>query len=144
MPRPKVYATLFERLVANTHAPDSDNGCWIWAGCLRNGYGAVTVRMPGRKNPVRRAAHRVMLEEILDMEFPLDEGGHLCYDTRCANPDHLEVQTRLFNLSDRRGYAGSEGCMIPVLFPRRDLLDEAACAAWDSPGIACDPCVIPF
>ena len=138
MTRPNPYATMFQRLVANVHEPESENGCWIWAGVLRHGYPSVCVRTS--KGPRQKAAHRIMVEEVHDVDFPLDEAGHLCGDTRCINPDHLEVQTKTHNLSDRRGYGPSEGCWIPVLFPRHDPLDEAACVAWDDPGVPGDDC----
>lgn len=136
----KVYPTLYERLVANTREPDGPNGCWEWTGARRGHYGSMAVRVPGKKHPMQRTVSRIMLEEIHQIDFPHDEAGHLCYNTLCINPDHTEVETRVFNLSSRRGYAGSSGCPIPTLYPRRDRLDEAACAAWDSPGIPSDTC----
>lgn len=123
------YRSLYERLVANTvlEVPDNPQSCWLWTGHLTpRGYGKLAVRVPGggrATNPKQRAAHRVMLEEVLDAEFPFDEAGHLCHNPRCINPDHLEVQTRIFNLGDRRGYRAPEGSMIPTLFPREDALE---------------------
>jgi hypothetical protein len=133
------YATRYARLVANTAEPESEQGCWLWTGYIGNrGYPEFTERVAGQ--PRSRSPHRAMLEEVLNAEFPFDEGGHLCYVRRCIHPDHLEVQTPAHNLSDRRGYGEVEGCMIPTIFPRVDALQAAADRAWDTPGELADAC----
>lgn len=124
------YATLYERLVANTVLadPDNPNSCWLWTGGRRGRYGCLAVRVPGaggKVHPKTIAAHRAMLEEFHDIVFPFDEAGHLCFTPLCINPSHLEVQTQVFNLAERRGYAPPEGSMIPTLFPRTQLYDDA-------------------
>lgn len=123
------YPSLYARLVANTvlAVPDNPQSCWLWTGRTRRGYGSLAVRVPGggrATNPKTASAHRAMLEEILNARFPFDEAGHLCHNPLCINPDHLEVQTKVFNLGERRGYRAPEGPMIPVLFPREDALDD--------------------
>lgn len=139
MARPRTYNTLYERLVANTDEPENGQACWLWSGALvRGGYPKMSRREPGKKSPNTVRAHRTMLEEIHAIDFPLDEGGHLCYNVRCINPDHLEVETSAFNLSARRGYAECKGSMIPTLFPRVDALAAAAERAWDEPGEPAD------
>lgn len=58
-------------------------GCWIWTGGLSSGYG----RIRGLYN------HRVTWES---MRGPIPAGmhiDHLCRETRCCNPAHLEVVT---------------------------------------------------
>lgn len=123
----KLYASLYERLVANTELaiPDNPQSCWLWTGyCTRAGYGQLAMRVPGggrATKPRQLAVHRAMLEELLDALFPFDEAGHLCGNPLCINPDHLEVQTQIFNLGERRGYRAPEGRMIPVLFPRESV-----------------------
>lgn len=136
------YATRYARLVANSQLadPDNPNSCWVWTGTLRGGYPSFTQRVAGVPHPLRAAAHRAMLEEVLDATFPADEAGHLCFNPACINPNHLEVQTKVFNLGDRRGYRAPDGCMIPTLFPRHDALQAAADAAWDGPGVVSDAC----
>jgi hypothetical protein len=119
------YTTLYERLVANTVLAEEDNpnSCWVWTGPRRGRYGCLCVRVPGggrSTKPKTISAHRAMLEEFHNIVFPFDEGGHTCYERLCINPMHLEVQTRVHNLGERRGYSMVEGCMIPVLYPRDD------------------------
>lgn len=42
------YVTLYERIIANTHEPATDDGCWIWKGELSsNGYPRISIRVPG-------------------------------------------------------------------------------------------------
>lgn len=123
------YGSLYERLVANTklERPEDPSSCWIWTGPVRRHYPCLCVRVPGGGRatlPKTISAHRAMLEEFHDIVFPFDEAGHLCYQPLCINPMHLEVQTKAFNLAERRGYKPPEGSMIPVLFPRSLWLEE--------------------
>ena len=132
------YPDLYARIVANSRLAieDAPQSCWLWTGAARHGYPAMAVRGPGGRGPRLRAAHRAILEEVLGVEFPLDDAGHLCCESLCVHPDHLEPQTPAHNLSDRRGYAPTVGgaSWIPVLFPRVDSLQALADWAWDSPG----------
>lgn len=123
------YDSLFERLVANTVLADPDDvySCWLWMGGMSNsGYPRLAVREQGKKSPVKLYAHRAMLEEFHDIEFPFDEAGHTCHNPQCVSPFHLEVQTRAYNMMDRRGCADFDykGCMIPCLFPRHEAIDS--------------------
>lgn len=70
-----------------------ERGCWIWQGRIdRNGYGkAYDPTMP----PGRRVdwAHRVSYRRHrgeIPGRMQLD---HTCQNTRCVNPDHLDVVT---------------------------------------------------
>lgn len=147
MPFQRLYTSRFERLVANTELADPENplSCWVWVGqCQHNGYPRFTERVHGIKHPVKRQAHRAILEEVHDVEFPFDEAGHSCYNPSCVSPFHLEIQTPVFNQSQRRDRLRSaipEGRLIPVLFPRPDPLQEAANEAWEggSPGEVAPP-----
>lgn len=80
--------------------------CWNWVGGLDVGYGFFTV--PGRKF----AAHRWAYENLVG---PIPDGlhlDHLCLNTRCVNPDHLEPVTRAENtrrMNQVRGRRVNEG-----------------------------------
>ena len=137
------YRNLYERLVANTKLanPDDPDGCWLWTGPRRGHYGCLCVRIPGggrATKPKTISAHRAMLEEYHDIVFPFDEAGHLCFNTMCINPRHLEVQTQVFNLGQRRGYREPEGSMIPTLFPRSQWLDDMIEDALNCKGVLVD------
>lgn len=120
------YSSLYERLVANT--VEDENGCWVWTGTVKAGYPRIALRVPGRKTPRTFGAHRLMLEEVHDIVFPDDEAAHLCNNSMCINPAHLEVQTKAANMADR-WKRDTDKCMIPVLYPRNEE------AVWDATGV---------
>ena len=67
------------------------DGCWIWTGAIRNGYGAVGI---GRHvEYVHRWVYQDLVGEIPD-GLVID---HLCVNRACANPEHLEPVTRAVN-----------------------------------------------
>lgn len=79
---------------------DARGDCWEWMGERdHNGYG----RLYGATGSHRRA-HRAVWELLVG---PIPEGlvmDHLCRNTGCVNPDHLEPVTNAENC--RRGYLG--------------------------------------
>jgi hypothetical protein len=96
-------STLHERIVRMSTKPDdqNENGCWIWRGVLTRGYPRMNMRFGSALRMLR--AHRVSaaLAEvgtetehvknlILAYEIAGFECDHLCNDTRCVNPDHLQ------------------------------------------------------
>lgn len=65
---------------------EADSGCWIWKGARNNykGYGRIDV------NGRRYLAHRYgfqLFRGYLSDDKSLD---HLCRNTRCVNPAHME------------------------------------------------------
>lgn len=78
------------------------DSCWLWvAGKDRRGYGRFAI------NRKPKLAHRVSYEF---MTGKIPEGlviDHLCRETSCVNPAHLEPVTVKEN--NRRGMAGEVG-----------------------------------
>lgn len=72
---------------------DAD-GCWNWTGCTQpNGY--------GKSYHERRTwlAHRLTYSLLIG---PIPDGlvvDHLCRNTHCVNPSHLEAVTQQINNS---------------------------------------------
>lgn len=117
------YDTLFERLVANTAEPESPTACWVWTGRRHGkGYGRLNVRRDGRH--VTLFAHREMQRQVTGGDFievelvpedPLgpirlvprpargydDTDDHLCWNTACCHPDHVEDVSRSENAARR-------------------------------------------
>jgi hypothetical protein len=65
----------------------AESGCWEFTGTRSAGYGMTTV---GGK---RKRVHRVVWEALVE---PIEEGlviDHLCRNTPCCNPEHLEPVT---------------------------------------------------
>ena len=83
----------------------SPSGCWNWTRSIgADGYGKV-------RNPLQRGttgAHRAVWMQLVG---PVPEGmtlDHLCRNTRCVNPDHLEPVTLAENI--RRAAAVRTTC----------------------------------
>jgi hypothetical protein len=87
--------------IADKIQKDSETGCWEWLGSLsHNGY-----PMSSLKNK-RIRVHRLTYERFVG-EIP--EGmqiDHLCKNTRCVNPDHLESVTQQVNI--QRGVSATK------------------------------------
>lgn len=75
------------------------NNCWNWKGFKnRQGYGRFRI------SSVDYLSHRIsyfIKNEDLDPNLTID---HLCKNTSCVNPDHLEEVTQKENIS--RGNTG--------------------------------------
>lgn len=88
------------------HYEVADTGCWEWTGAKNpRGYGETSDKSTGRENVY---AHR-MAWELYRADIP--EGltiDHLCRNTSCVNPDHLEPVT--FEENQRRRGASVTHC----------------------------------
>lgn len=75
------------------------NGCWQWRGSSSPSHGQVDhryakVRYRGRV----KLAHRVLYEGLVG---PIPEGltlDHLCRNSLCVNPAHMEITTLRENI----------------------------------------------
>ena len=65
-----------------------ENKCWVWTGCVaRGGYGIIRI------NGHNYYAHRVSYELYKNNISTGLEVDHLCRNSSCVNPDHLEPVT---------------------------------------------------
>jgi len=74
---------------------DEASGCWIWQGAPNVVSGHGQTKHNGKRIP----SHRWYYEQ---KNGPVPNGmvlDHLCFNTRCVNPEHLEVVSRGENTS---------------------------------------------
>lgn len=76
---------------------DCSGDCWEWTGGTSDGYGAI--RVDGLMAKAHRFAYEQLRGPIPD-DLDID---HLCRNTRCVNPDHLEPVTRSENARRQAG-----------------------------------------
>ena len=81
---------------------DIRDGCWQWRGATNGSYGIV-YRGGADKRPTTMA-HRVIHTSLLG---PIPTGmtlDHLCLNTRCVRPDHLEPVSLAVNVLRGSGW----------------------------------------
>lgn len=66
---------------------DGETGCWVWQGSASKGYGGFNAY--GQFTLTHRFAYEALVGPIPDGL----EVDHLCRNSLCANPDHLEPVT---------------------------------------------------
>ena len=72
----------------------AESGCWIWQGALVRGYGSFQTGAAGGSVLAHRYAYELLVEPI-PLGLTID---HLCRNTRCVNPSHLEPVTLAENI----------------------------------------------
>ena len=90
--------------------------CWEWTRGMNSGYGVLRV------NKLPMLAHRFSLQ--LYLKHPIEkniEVRHMCHNTKCINPIHLQEGTHSENMADMvnagrqaKGEFLSSRCKIPI------------------------------
>jgi hypothetical protein len=99
LPVPGTSSTFVARLFAGI---DFSGDCWEWTRATSKGYGVVG---RGSRSAGLEQAHRAVWMLLVG---PIPDGlilDHLCRNTLCCNPDHLEPVTPAVNKA--RGYGMS-------------------------------------
>ena len=124
---------LRERFAARVAFSPEPEGCWFWLGYHdKNGYGRVGHR--GKNLWTHRVAYELWVG-------PIPEGlhlDHLCRNTRCVNPGHLEPVTHAENL--RRGYGVSARNARKTHCAHGHAYDEANTGTTKAGGRYCKAC----
>ena len=95
----KAVRTLLDRLTPEVEARfwskvDSTGDCWVWTAYSRDGkYGSMKVR--GDLFMAHRVAWVIANRREVPTGLVID---HLCRNTHCVNPNHLEPVTERENL----------------------------------------------
>jgi hypothetical protein len=94
--------TLEERFWLKARKTD---GCWSWAGRLRQGYGQIAVN--GKTVSASRASWVIHFGDIPAGMLVC----HKCDNPECANPEHLFLGTQKANAEDmvKKGRSGKKG-----------------------------------
>lgn len=94
------------RLLARTTI-DPATGCWVWTGGMSGGYGKV--RVTSGPGGVVDRVHRVGYTLLVGPIRPGLTIDHLCRNTACWSPDHLQQVERGEN-TRRRNTARAIEC----------------------------------
>lgn len=90
-PSTPLAARMIERTVKTDH-------CWQWTGSVTNaGYGVLSI--DGSKHLAHRLAYEAAYGRIGE-NLHVD---HMCHNTLCVRPDHLQAVTRQLNQENRAG-----------------------------------------
>jgi len=71
------------------------DGCWLWKGATKWGYGILGVKIDGRYKHSK--AHRLMYSHVHGPIPPWLVVAHKCMNKGCINPEHLELVTTADN-----------------------------------------------
>jgi hypothetical protein len=73
------FSSLYERIITNTHEPETDDGCWIWKGKRStNGYPRLNLRVPALGEHITLQAHIALWVWMEAEPEDIDE-FYLCY-----------------------------------------------------------------
>ena len=111
----------------------TDSGCWEWVGAKAHGYPQIW--LDGRTQQAHRVAYVVLRGAIRD-GLTLD---HLCCNSICVNPDHLEPVTHQVNILRGNGMAARharrthcrEGHLLDMFNIRYSRRDGRLCLICD-------------
>lgn len=105
------YASVFD------YRTISVNGCIIWTGQQKRGYGIHEFRFRGKK--IKIAAHRLKYFLVNDCKVlhKHDNISHLCHNKLCVKIDHLSKEPQ--NINNQRQICKNNGnCNLHYGFPK--------------------------
>ena len=120
------YAGVVDAIKAR--ATRTVDGCWEWPSVTADGYPVVTLGKQRKKVPV----HRLSLEAWMGVALGNQSAHHVCANTRCVNPEHLQPITHRENVAEmlaRKAYVARI----------RELEDALALVAPNHPALSVLP-----
>ncbi len=99
---PRKTRDLGERLLSKIEIDEI--GCWVWKGArFKKKYGDYAqIRMGGRLDSKNKRAHVVSYEHFVGKVPEGMELDHICQNTLCINPAHLEPVAHKENCKRRK------------------------------------------
>lgn len=93
--KPRTEHERFDRYI------DKTGDCWEWLGSVdKNGYAHFNLSAVNGGGRVQ--AHRYAHERFIGEIPPKYEVDHLCFNSKCVKPEHLEAVTKAENLRRKR------------------------------------------
>lgn len=125
-----VLGLCFEHVWTDGGFRAEDNGCWTWLGARNeDGYGRFG----------RHYAHRISYERYVGVIPPGLQPDHLCRNTACVNPAHLELVTQKVNML-RSNNPGALAVRTNRCKHDHEFTDENTYWRPDGTGRACREC----
>jgi len=108
---------------ADSIFPEPNTGCWLWGGSIAGrGYGTLTTK---KKHIYAHRLSYTMYKGAIPEGLTID---HMCNNTYCVNPDHLQVlslrENVLKNKSGPSENARKTHCKYGHPFSGENLLIE--------------------
>lgn len=76
----------------------TDANCWEWQRKTSSGYAEIRLNIDGK--PVHAQVHRLSLEAKYGKPLGKQAAHHMCANTKCVNPDHLQPITHRENIAE--------------------------------------------
>ena len=106
---PKITISPIQRFIQMCEI-DLDTGCWVWTGAKVGSGKKYSQRGQLRLNGSQVHAHRFSYEYFCG---PIPDGlevSHICRNTMCVNPMHLEANTHSYNMLKSRDDKDPNSC----------------------------------
>lgn len=112
-----------EQRLARFFVAGDERECWTWTGpTARGAYGLLKIK--GKLHRAHREVYRLLVGEIPD-GLTLD---HLCRNTLCVNPQHLEPVTRQVNSKRQAVALHRSECLRGHLYtPENTYVNKRGC-----------------
>jgi hypothetical protein len=101
-----------------------DSGCWTWTGAKdKHGYG----RISRKRDPGTQLVHRIVYQALVRDLQQSEVLDHLCRNTLCCNPMHMEPVSMRENIDRGASKASHATCKMGHEYtPENTLVTKGA------------------